>query len=95
MSSTALCSKVPDTTAQRELDRLRQALEQAEAASRAKSVLIAKLGHKLKTPLSAVVGFAQLMRSRGGREPQPVARSMAGSRRSSASAGTWPMSWIP
>jgi len=75
MSSTALCSTVtvPDTTSQPEIDQLRQALAQAEAASRAKSVLIAKLGHELKTPLNAVVGLAQLIRLRCGREPQPAA----------------------
>jgi len=75
MSSTALCSAatVPDTPAELEVDRLRQALAQAEAASRAKSVLIAKLGHELKTPLNAMVGLAQLIRLRCGREPQPAA----------------------
>lgn len=74
MSSTALCSTVPDTTAQHDFDQLRQALEQAEAASRAKSVLLAKLGHELKSPLNAVIGFAQLVRRwRSGSEPQPAA----------------------
>jgi len=73
MSSTALCipDTIPHTTS--EADELRQALERAEAASRAKSVLIAKLGHELKTPLNAMVGLAQLIRLRCGREPQPAA----------------------
>ncbi|HET6316613.1 MAG TPA: HAMP domain-containing sensor histidine kinase [Chloroflexota bacterium] len=43
---------------------MREALGQAEAASRAKSLLIAKLGHELKAPLNAVVGLAQLIRLR-------------------------------
>jgi signal transduction histidine kinase len=72
MSVTALCS-TPSDALQLELDRLRQALDQAEAASRAKSLLIAKLGHELKTPLNAMVGLAQLMRSRCGRVAQPAA----------------------
>ncbi|NRF68916.1 HAMP domain-containing histidine kinase [Aquincola sp. S2] len=71
MSTTALCSAIPATPAQRELDHLREALQQAEAANRAMSVLVAKLGHELKTPLNAIVGLAQLIHPPGGREPQP------------------------
>jgi signal transduction histidine kinase len=60
-----MCSStIPETTAETELEQLRQALERAEAASRAKSVLVAKLSHELKTPLNAIVGLAQLIRSR-------------------------------
>jgi len=73
MNMTAQYSTVPAKADVRELDRLRQALEQAETASRAKSVLIAKLGHELKTPLNGIVGLAQLIRLRCGREPQPAA----------------------
>ena len=63
MSNAAVVYRtVPDAAVQLEVDRLRQALEQAEADSRAKSVLIAKLGHELKTPLNAIVGKAQLCR---------------------------------
>ena len=58
---------VPDAAVQLEIDRLRQAVEQAEAASRAKSVLIAKLGHELKSPLNAIVGMAQVIRWQCGR----------------------------
>jgi len=67
MSIAVMHKPVPDAGVQLELDRLRQALEQAEAASRAKSVLIAKLGHELKTPLNAIVGMAQVIRWRCGR----------------------------
>jgi len=74
VSNTVLCSTLtaPDMTAERQLDDLRRALEQAEAASLAKSVLIAKLGHELKTPLNAIVGLAQLIRLHCGGEPQPA-----------------------
>ncbi|NRF67449.1 PAS domain-containing sensor histidine kinase [Aquincola sp. S2] len=44
---------------------LRRAKEQAEAASRAKSVLVSQLGHELRTPLNVIVGLAQLIQARG------------------------------
>jgi len=56
-----MCSS--DTSAWSEVDRLRWALQQAQSESRAKSVLVAKLGHELKTPLNAVVGLAQVIRT--------------------------------
>ena len=40
------------------------AKEQAEASSRAKSVLVSQVGHELRTPLNAIVGLTQLIQSR-------------------------------
>jgi signal transduction histidine kinase len=75
MSSTSSRSAPldrPDTAVEREIARLRLALEQAQAASCAKSVMIAKLGHELKQPLNAMVGLAQCARMRCERESQPA-----------------------
>ena len=75
MSSTVACNTVtlPDAASEREIHHLRTALAQAEAASRAKSLLIAKLGHELKAPLNAVVGLTQLIRLRCDHTQQPAA----------------------
>src|SRR6202042_1909484 len=43
-------------------NELRTAKERADAANRAKSEFLANVGHELRTPLHAIIGFAELIR---------------------------------
>lgn len=54
---------VTDITRQKEADALEAAKALAEEASRAKSEFLSRMSHDLRTPLNAVLGFAQLLRA--------------------------------
>ncbi len=46
---------------------LRKAKEEAERANRAKTELLARLAHEMRTPLNAILGFGQLLQHGGSR----------------------------
>jgi len=52
-----------DITEQKEREEaLREAKEEAEEASRLKSAMLANMNHEIRTPLTSVTGFADIMR---------------------------------
>ena len=53
---------VEDITLQEQAEADRRARVAAEAANEAKSLFLAKMSHDLRTPLNAVLGYAQLLR---------------------------------
>lgn len=54
---------VRDITAEKQAERqLRQALQNAEEADRAKARFLAHMSHELRTPLNAILGFSDLIR---------------------------------
>lgn len=56
-----------DVTEEKRLTALRRAMERAESASRAKSELLADLGHEVRNPASAILEYAEkLVRAEAG-----------------------------
>ncbi len=67
-----------DVTDRRDQENeMRAARRAAEEASEAKSRFLATIGHELRTPLSAIVGFSEMMSSNIGGQLSPTHREYA------------------
>ncbi len=53
------------TELQRQKHELQAAMEQAQAADRAKGYFLATVSHELRTPLNAIIGFSELLQHEG------------------------------
>ena len=63
-SDARFCAVVRDITPwKRTEEELRQAKVQAETANKQKSEFLARMGHELRTPINAILGFTDLMRT--------------------------------
>ncbi len=56
-----LVAVVEDISEHLQLQASERALQEAEAANRAKSEFVSRMSHELRTPLNAMIGFAQLL----------------------------------
>ena len=63
-----------DITEHLRLEVSERSLQQAQAASQAKSDFLSRMSHELRTPLNAMIGFAQLLAMQAGSELAPKQR---------------------
>ena len=58
--------------------RLREALERAEIANKTKSVFLSSMSHEFRTPLSTVLGFAEVLREDSSAPLTPLQQDYVG-----------------
>jgi PAS domain S-box-containing protein len=63
-----------DITRQKLADRALRDQQASELASRAKSEFLSRMSHEMRTPLNAVIGFAQLLRMQGKHDQERLGR---------------------
>ena len=80
----------------RELDERQRAQVQAEAASRAKDVLLANMSHEFRTPLTAILGFTEILADEAVPDHRPLLESIdrGGRRLLNTLNGVLDLAWI-
>ena len=79
-----------------ELTERQRAQAQAEAASRAKDVLLANMSHEFRTPLTAILGFTEILTDEAAPDHRPLLESIdrGGRRLLNTLNGVLDLAWI-
>ncbi|GAB5536709.1 MAG: hypothetical protein Rubg2KO_29580 [Rubricoccaceae bacterium] len=79
-----------------ELTERQRAQAQAEAASRAKDVLLANMSHEFRTPLTAILGFTEILTDEAAPDHKPLLESIdrGGRRLLNTLNGVLDLAWI-